>query len=101
MGREAVEGYGGGPSRVQTITKTRIGIYEVLIWSSPMSSDRALACFMGPDSELIEICENAWAPNTEYMECIERMRDALEALPRVVAYAVLDANGNGVTVELR
>jgi hypothetical protein len=113
MSRDAVEGFCAQPivtvakyerttmRHVQTITKTRVGIYEVLIWSSRSESDRSLACFMGPDAELLELVGQAIIPGMEYMECIERVRDTLEGVSRVTAYAVTDANGNGVMVELK
>jgi len=86
---------------VQTITKAKIGRYDVTIWSSRSESDRALSCFMGPDAELIELCDKAWGPGYEYMEYVERLRDLLEGVTRVTAYAVTDANGNGCLVELK
>lgn len=86
---------------VQTITKARIGHYDVTIWSSRLESDRALSCFIGPDAELIELCDKACTFGLDYNECIEKMRDVLESVTRVTAYAVTDANGNGCLVELR
>lgn len=84
---------------VQTITKTKIGFYDVTIWSSRLESDRALACFMGPDAELIELVDRDLGSSMD--EAIEVLRDRLEGVARVTAYAVTDANGNGVVVELR
>ena len=86
---------------VQAITKTKIGPYDVTIWSSRLESDRVLSCFMGPDAELIELVDKACTFGLGYEECIEQMRDVLEGVTRVTAYAVTDANGNGVMVELR
>lgn len=84
---------------VQTITKTKIGFYDVTIWSSRLESDRALSCFMGPDAELIELVDRELGSSMD--EAIEVLRDRLESVARVTAYAVTDANGNGVMVELR
>ena len=84
---------------VQTITKTKIGFYDVTIWSSRLESDRALSCFMGPDAELMELVQSTCAYTNE--ERLEALRDDLEGVARVTAYAVTDANGNGIVVELR
>ncbi len=93
--------YEDRPRHIQTITKTKIGSYDVTIWSSRLESDRALSCFMGPDAELMELVDGACTFGLDYKECIEKMRDVLEGVTRVTAYAVTDANGNGVVVELR
>lgn len=86
--------------QVQTITKTQLGAYQVTIWSSLTGSDRSLSCFMGPDAELVELVKGAKQYGTAMMYAVERLRDILEAVPRVAAYAVTDENGSGVVVEL-
>lgn len=86
---------------VQTITKTKFGYWDVTIWSSRLESDRALSCFMGPDAELIELVDGAATFGLGHDECLEKLRDLLEGLTRVTAYAVTDANGSGCLIELR
>lgn len=86
--------------QVQTITKTQLGAYQVTIWSSLTDSDRSLSCFMGPDAELVELVEEAKLFGMPFMDAVERLRDILEAVPRVAAYAVTDENGSGTVVEL-
>ena len=90
-----------GTSRrhVQTITKTKIGPYDVTIWSSRLESDRALSCFMGPDAELMELAQSTRCSSIE--ERLELLRDDLEGVARVTAYQVTDVNGNGVQVQLQ
>jgi hypothetical protein len=54
---------------------------------------------MGPDAELLELVQSTCAYTNE--ERLELLRDDLEGVARVTAYAVTDANGNGVMVDLK
>ena len=84
---------------VETITKTTFYGYNVRVWTNCEQPDRGLLNFMGPGAAvMVAVIRSRYSADEDINGALERLRDELEKLSHVVAYEIVDAEGNGVIV---